>query len=109
MRLSDRKEIKITDDTLHNIYPSWLANGKAILYTTIDPSKINSLSQLAQTSVQGKNKSIIPNIDGAYFSRASADGKQLAYIKGDWPQSNIYISRSDGSKTKCLTCKFYIT
>lgn len=108
MNLSDRKEIKVTDDTLHDIYPSWLAGGKNILYTTTDPSDTNSISKLVQIDVQGKNRSVIQNTDGAHFSRASPGGKQVAYIKGNWPQTNIYISKSDGSKPECLTCNFIL-
>ncbi len=105
MRLADKKEIKVTNDTLHDIYPGWMPGGKEIIYTFTDPSGSNTNgSQVAVVGVNGNNKRIIPGIAPAFFARVSADGKQIAFIRGRWPQNNIYIANMDGSNVQCMTC-----
>jgi len=109
IKLSDKKIVKVTDDTLHNFYPGWLPDGKRIVYTTLDPSNRNgNSSQTAFIESNGKHKQLIPNTAGAFFARVSPDNKKLAFIKGRWPMSNVYIAGIDGTNPVCITCKLRI-
>ncbi len=104
LSLADKKEVKVTNDTLHNVYPSWLPNGKDITYAFSNPILNDDIRQIAIIGVNGSNKRIVPAIAGAFFARISADGKKIAFTKGKWPQSNIFIANIDGSNVQCLTC-----
>ena len=41
---------------------------------------------------------------GSFFARVSPDSKKLAFIKGHWPMSNVYIADIDGNDPVCITC-----
>jgi Tol biopolymer transport system component len=102
--IADKKERKVTDDTLHNTFPGWLPDGKTISYTSSDLfSKNRTPSQIAFIDADSHNKRVIPNVT-AFVSRVSPDGKKVAVIKGGWPASNIYIINIDGSDPVCITC-----
>jgi TolB protein len=105
LNIKDGKEIKVTNDTLHDIYPGWLPNGKTIIYTFANPAVNNGdVRQIAVIDANGNNKHVIPGSAGAFFARVSADGKKIAFTKGVWPQDNIYIANIDGSNMQCVTC-----
>ena len=102
------KEMKVTDDTLHNTYPGWLPDGKTISYTYSIPfSNDESGRQTALIDADGRHKRFVPGTVGSFGSRVSPDGNRIAIIKGRWPQSNIYIINMDGSSPDCLTCKLF--
>jgi Tol biopolymer transport system component len=105
--LPDKKEIKVTDDTLHNTFPGWLPGGETISYTSSDHSK-KPASRITFIDADGKRKRIISNTEGCFFSRVSPDGKKLALIKGGWPMSNVYIANIDDANLHCITCKLKI-
>ena len=104
INLADKKEVKVTDDTLHNVYPSWMPNSREIMYSFSNPAMDGDTRQVAIINTNGGDKHIIPNTTGVFFARVSADGKKIAFTKGAWPQSNIYIVNIDGSNAQCLTC-----
>jgi len=103
--LADKKETKVTNDTLHDIYPGWMPDGKHIVYSFSNPTGPNANgSQLAIIDANGDNKRVLPDALSAFFARVSANGKQIALIKGRWPQNSIYIANMDGSNQQCVTC-----
>ena len=105
LNLKDRKEKKVTDDTLHNTFPGWLPDGYTISYTMSDLfSKEHVPSQVALIDADGHNMHIIKNTAGYFCSRVSPDGKKIAAIKGHWPASDVYIANIDGSDPVCVTC-----
>lgn len=107
--IKNRKETIVTDDTLHDTYPGWLPDSKTICYTSSDPkSKEPKARGIFTMDIISKQKKIIPNTNGAFNARVSPDGKQIAFINGSWPQSQIYIANMDGSNTVCVTCKLQV-
>jgi len=104
LNLSGKKEIKITDDSLHNYYPGWFPDGKRIIYTTINPGDSGSYKQTAQIGYNEVNRKLIPNTKDRGFSRVSPKGEKIAFIQGNFPVNQIYISNIDGTNKKCITC-----
>jgi Tol biopolymer transport system component len=105
MRLKDKKEVKITDDSLHNVYPCWMPNGKTLYYTTSDQHSINpDNKKIAAINISNGSKKMIANTDSAFFAILSPNGKKLAFIKGQFPNTNIYVSKWNGKNAMCITC-----
>jgi Tol biopolymer transport system component len=106
MDMTTKKETIVTDDTLHNVYPGWFPDGKTICYTASDPHGKNpEARQIIGMDVKSKQKHLIENTAGAFNARISANGKQIAFINGGWPQSQIYTANADGTNVVCVTCK----
>ncbi len=104
--MANKKETMVTDDTLHNTYPGWFPDGKKICYTASDPhGKDPEARQIVMMDINGKHKHFIANTNGAFNARVSPDRKEIAFINGHWPQSQIYIANINGSNVICITCK----
>ena len=104
--LSTKKEMKITDDSLHDVYPGWLPDGKTVIYTFSNPDLSGSENGIAFINNDGNDKQILENNEGSFFARVSPDGKKIAIVKGAWPTSNIFIENIDGSDPACITCNY---
>jgi len=90
----------IAGEATSNTYPSWSADGSAIVYCS---SPAEGERWVYSATLDGsKNDKLLPLT--AFYSAYSPDGKRIAYIGGAWPSSNIYvIDYSDGT-LRCLTC-----
>jgi Tol biopolymer transport system component len=76
------------------------------LYTESDPhGKDPEAKQIIAMEIKSKQKHLIENTAGAFNARISADGKQIAFINGSWPQSQIYVANANGTNVVCVTCK----
>jgi len=92
--------IKVSEDSMNNIYPGFFSDGSKVIYqSNIDKEKKVNLVELMDRF----NKKVIPA--GGFYNRFSPDGKHLAYISGSWPESDIYISKVDGSEGKKINLK----
>ena len=94
-------ERQLTNDDSNNMFPSWSADGRRIVFTS-------------DRDGRGREGIFVMNADGsdvtrlvpgmrAGFARWSPDGKRLAIIAGDLPDTHIYIAGADGSNPVRLT------
>lgn len=82
------------------IWPSWLPDGKSILFALeSNILKINLADRV-----------ISKVIDNAYFARYSPNGKKIAFIRQSWKSENgwpatsaVFISNADGSGEHQIT------
>lgn len=91
-----RNTLNVTGDTMNNIFPSWSHDGRRIIY--------GSGGMLYSITANGSNDKKSLSIAG-FFGRFSPDGKQLAFISGRWPDSDIFISDDKGSYQKLIRNK----
>jgi TolB protein len=89
--------INICNDTLNNIYPSWV--GDKIIYAS---ANVNDNESIFLSDTKGNRKEIVHH---SFYARISPNGKKLAFITGDWNDGSIYISNTDGSDKKLLVKK----
>jgi TolB protein len=94
-------ERQLTNGSFNNIFPSWSTDGRRILF-------------LSNREGQGKEGVFVMDADGSNprrldvgmrvsFARWSPDGKHLAFIAGEMPDTKIYIAAADGSSPRLLT------
>ncbi len=103
--LINKQEILVTNDTMHNIYPGWNPNGKAVIYAACYAAPHDETGRLiAQINISDNSKKFFPVTANAFFARISANGKKLAFIKGGFPKTDIYIADIDGKNVQCVTC-----
>ena len=103
--VASKKEQSITDDTLHNFYPTCIIDGK-ILYTCREKKEDGILNTILYViDPNGNNKRSLHLI--AWNGRFSTDGKQIAYIKNaaDHEGSELFIADVGGKKVRQLTGK----
>jgi len=106
MDIRTKTEVKLTDDTLHNYYPCWFPSGKAICYTSSDPhGRTPDSRQIVFFDLDKMQGHYIAGLEGAFFAKVSSDGQKIAFVKGPWPHSDIFISAIDGKNAKCITCR----
>jgi Tol biopolymer transport system component len=101
--IASKKEQLITDDTLHNFYPTWTIDGN-ILYTCREKSEDGILNTiLCVIDASGKNKRPLNLI--AWNGRFSPDRKEIAYVKNfeDHEGSELFIADADGKNVRQLT------
>lgn len=91
-------EVRITNDAFNNIYPSWLPDGRRILFAS---KRDEGPSQLYVMNVDGSNLRPLNKVEG-FFARWSSKNR-VAFIRGRWPTSEVYLVNSDGSNETQLT------
>jgi TolB protein len=95
-------QILLTGGMGHNIFPGWSPDGKRIIFSSSqrdaasDGSYIDG-SFLYIMRADGTGLAKLGEIK-SYFARFSPDGKQIAYIAGRFPESSIFVARSDGAR-----------
>lgn len=90
----------IGSDTTSHTFPSWTADGNAIVYCS---SPATGEGWIYSASLDGtKNDKLLPL--PAFYAAYSPDGKRIAYIGGGWPSSNIYVIDYTDGTLRCLTC-----
>ena len=86
--------IKISSDSTHNYYPSWSPDGENVIYAMNgDLWKMNLKNP-------DEKKELMAGIS---YAKYSPDGRKIAFKKGNWPSSEIWICGSDGSNAAQLT------
>jgi len=88
-------EYSVTDDSLHNIYPSFVEDG-LIAYSSRRPDGSN---ELVTVMLDGTSRTPVGDVN-AFFARWSPDRTQIAFIAGRWPETAIYIMRVDDSQVR---------
>ena len=81
-----------TDDDANDFYPGWLPDGR-ISFTTVDEAGGKRI--VAQAVAGGPRETLV---EGAFFARVSPDGRVIAYIQGEFPDSSIYVRSLAGSR-----------
>jgi uncharacterized protein (TIGR02246 family) len=76
----------------HGDFPSWSPNGGKILY--------DRDHTLYTISPEGKDEKVL--VRDAFAGRWSADGKHIAFIRGRWPVSAVYVANADGTGEHAL-------
>jgi Tol biopolymer transport system component len=77
----------------HGAFPSWSPDGGKILY--------DRDHTLYTISPEGKGETVL--VRDAFAGRWSPDGKHIAFIRGRWPASSVYVANADGTGEHALT------
>ena len=94
-------EQQLTFGNFHNMFPSWSADGERIVFTSDRDGR--GREGIFVMNADGSNISrLLPTLR-AGFARWSPNGRRLAIIAGEFPDTRIYIAGADGSNPVRLT------
>ncbi len=83
---SDRRQL--TTGHLRDMSPSWSADGSRIVFTR-QQTETSGVYQMAVTG------SVPEEVAApAFYGRVSPDGARVAFIRGEWPKSAIYVGKT---------------
>lgn len=103
---SDQK--LLTNNTGHNIFPSFSPDGKRIIFSRRDDKDADQsyvdASFLFTINADGSNLEKLSGIN-SFFARFSPDGKRIAFVSGKFPANAIYIAEANGSNVKKITAE----
>jgi TolB protein len=105
MKADGSQQTLLTGGIGHNIYPSFSADGRRILFSSSNRDGGNASyvegSYLYIMDADGSNLKPLSHIQ-SFFARFSPDGRRLAFIAGKFPESKIYLADADGGNQKVL-------
>jgi Tol biopolymer transport system component len=82
-------EHRVTNDDAHDIFPTWTKAGALIF---------SSNRTLVTMNIDGTDRAdLVPD---AFFGVMAPNGKALAFIRGRWPESKLFIANADGSSPR---------
>ena len=90
-------ERRVTRDTQAHVFPSWRGDGTVIFSST----DVNHKTSIAGVELSSGSTESYPLKPG-FFARWSPDDKAVAIIAGAYPNSNIYVSSTDGNQILTL-------
>ncbi|HEV7644379.1 MAG TPA: hypothetical protein VGO50_10590 [Pyrinomonadaceae bacterium] len=108
MNADGSNQLLLTANIGHNIFPSWSADGKRILFSSSN-REVNGSgsfidgSFLYTMNADGTGLTRLPANINSFFARFSPDGKKIAFIMGRFPSTHIYIADADGSDPVQIT------
>lgn len=79
----------LTSDDGSNIFPGWLPDGR-VLFTTVAADGHKQV--VVRPPLSDKRETLI---DDAFFARVSPDGQWVAYLRGGFPDTSIYVRALD--------------
>jgi Tol biopolymer transport system component len=87
-----------SDGTSHHrvargIFPDWSPVGDRILYTRDHT--------IYTAAPDGEDERIL--VEDGFAGRWSPDGREVAFIRGRWPSSEVWVTSADGTGTHLLT------
>lgn len=94
-------ETQLTNDDFNNVFPSWSPDGKTILFGSTRAGGGNS--GIFVMDADGSNLRRLVQDMPAEFARWSPDGRRLAFISGDFPDTHIHVAAADGTNPTRLT------
>ena len=71
------------------MFPSWAVNGTRIVFTRSQTGTVGVYQIVVTGSVPEEVAS------PAFYGRVSPDGTRVAFIRGEWLKSAIYVGRTD--------------
>lgn len=77
--------------------PSWSADGRHILFSTMD----KNVSHYYSVDVDGKNQHEIASVPGR-GPTLSPDGQRLLYMAGTWMETQLMVANADGSNAHLI-------
>jgi TolB protein len=106
MNADGSKQMLLTNGIGHNIFPSFSADGKRIIFSRradldADQSYVEA-SYLFIMNADGSKLRQLSKIN-SFFGRFSPDGKKIAFVMGKFPSNAIYVADADGAEIKKLT------
>jgi TolB protein len=88
----------LTNNIGHNFYPTWSYDGKRVFFISTRDG-----SQAVYTmKPDGSDVKKFGEMNSSYLTM-SPNGKQIAYIVGRFPKSDIFVANADGSNAVNIT------
>jgi TolB protein len=75
------------------VFPAWSPDGYTVIY--------GEAEKLYIIGIDGSNRRLLA--ERAEFGRFSPDGRQIAYVMGDFPDTAVYVMNVDGTGQRRLT------
>ena len=91
-------ERRVTSGELHNIYPSFLPDGR-VGYTCV---RADGMREIVHSRVDGSGVERLVTGLRVSYARWSPDGERVAFVAGRWPKSAVYVMNADGTGLRKL-------
>jgi len=94
MRNDGTQQRQVTTGHLRDMFPSWAPDGATIVFSRQQTGTTGVYRMTPAGSVP------VEVVDPAFYGRLSPDGTRVAYIKGEWPKSEIWVGEMDDKRFK---------
>jgi len=94
MRNDGSQQRQVTSGHLRDMYPSWAPDGATIVFSRQQTGTTGVYRMTPAGSVP------VEVVDPALYGRLSPDGSRVAYIKGSWPKTEIWVGEMDDERFK---------
>jgi TolB protein len=92
----------LTGNSGHNIYPSWSADGKRIIYGASSGGGGSYIDDSMLQTMRSDGTDVRELGIRAFYARYSPDGTQLAYVGGPFPDNELRVANSDGTDARAI-------
>jgi Tol biopolymer transport system component len=75
------------------VFPSWSPDGTQIL--------LSRDRRIFSITLAGRNEALL--IEDGFAGRWSPTGDRIAFIRGQWPRSEVFVAAADGSAVRLVT------
>ncbi len=94
MRNDGSRQRQVTSGHLRDMFPSWAPDGATIVFSRQQTGTTGVYRMTPAGSVP------VEVVDPALYGRLSPNGTRVAYIKGEWPKSEIWVGEMGDERFK---------